>query len=127
MIDTRWKQLADILVDYSVEVKRGDRVLITMMEVDTFPLARAVYQAAVRAGGLPFVEFQSAYLERDLMKTGSKEQVDWICEMQTLRHGMGRHVHRPAWRPQSQRICGRGRHDDHRPQESHGPYLGLAQ
>ncbi len=37
----------------------------------------------VKAGGLPFVEFQSAYLERDLMKHGSKEQVEWICEMQT--------------------------------------------
>jgi aminopeptidase len=54
-----------------------------MMETDTFPLVRAVYEASIKAGGLPFVEFQSAYLERDLMKHGSKEQVDWICEMQT--------------------------------------------
>jgi aminopeptidase len=83
MIDARWEQLADILVNYSTGVKKGDRVLITMMETDTFPLARAVYAAAVRAGGLPFVEFQSAYLERDLMKHGSPEQVDWICEMQS--------------------------------------------
>lgn len=83
MIDPRWKQLADILVNYSTTVKQGDHVLITMMEVDTFPLARAVYEASIKAGGLPFVEFQSAYLERDLMKHGSKEQVDWICEMQT--------------------------------------------
>ena len=86
MIDSRWQQLADILVNYSTAVKKGDRVLITMMETDTFPLTRAVYEAAVRAGGLPYVEFQSAYLERDLMKHGSKEQVDWICEMQS--HGM---------------------------------------
>jgi len=83
MIDPRWQQLADILVNYSTGVKKGDRVLITMMEIDTFPLARSVYAAAINAGGLPFVEFQSAYLERDLMKHGSKEQVDWICEMQT--------------------------------------------
>jgi aminopeptidase len=53
------------------------------METETFPLAKAVYAAAVKAGGLPFVEFQSAYLERDLMKLGSNEQVDWVCEMQT--------------------------------------------
>jgi aminopeptidase len=56
-------------------------VQITMMEVETFPLARAVYAAAVQAGALPNVEFQSAYLERDLMVYGSKEQLDWIPEM----------------------------------------------
>lgn len=83
MIDERWEKLADILVNYSTAVKKGDRVLITMMEVETFPLAKAVYDAAVKAGGLPFIEFQSAYLERDLMKHGTKEQVDWVCEMQT--------------------------------------------
>jgi aminopeptidase len=83
VIDPRWHQLADILVNYSTEVKKGDRVLITMMEIETFPLAKAVYTAAVQAGGLPFVEFQSAYLERDLMKFGTSEQVDWVCEIQT--------------------------------------------
>jgi len=82
VIDPRWQQLADILVNYSTEVKKGERVLITMMEIETFPLAKAIYAAAVKAGGLPFVEFQSAYLERDLMRLGSDEQVDWVCEMQ---------------------------------------------
>ena len=83
MTDPRWQQLADILVNYSTRVKKNDRVLITMMEVETLPLARAVYAAAVKAGGLPFVEFQSAYLERDLMKIGTPEQLDWVCEMQS--------------------------------------------
>jgi len=83
MTDPRWNQLAQILVNYSTCVKKGDRVLITMMEVETFPLARAVYAAAVKAGGLPFVEFQSAYLERDLMKLGDIDQINWVCEMQS--------------------------------------------
>ncbi|MDP1779533.1 MAG: aminopeptidase [Anaerolineales bacterium] len=83
MFDPRWQQLAEILVNYSTAVKKGERVLITMMEIDTFPLMRTVYDAVIKAGGLPFVEFQSAYLERDLIKHGSKEQVDWICEMQS--------------------------------------------
>jgi|LSQX01.1.fsa_nt_gb aminopeptidase len=82
MIDNRWYQLAEIIVNYSTQVKRGDRVLITMMETETFPLAKAIYAEAVKAGGLPFVEFQSAYLERDLMKHGDEEQVAWVCEMQ---------------------------------------------
>lgn len=84
MNDPRWQELAAILVNYSTQVKKNDRVLITMVEVETLPLARAVYAAAVKAGGLPFVEFQSAYLERDLMKYGSPEQLDWVCEMQSM-------------------------------------------
>jgi aminopeptidase len=79
--DSRWEQLADVLVNYSTALRPGEKVQITMMEVETFPLVRAVYAAAIKAGGLPNVEFQSAYLERDLMLYGSKEQLDWIPEM----------------------------------------------
>lgn len=80
-MDNRWNELAKVLVGYSLKVKPGERVLITMMETETMPLARACYQEVVRAGGFPFIEFQSAYLERDLMKLGSREQVAWVNEM----------------------------------------------
>jgi len=83
MIDKRWYELADILVNYSTKVKNGERVFITMMELETFPLAKAVYSMVVKAGGLPFIEFQSAYLERDLMKFGNDDQISWINEMQS--------------------------------------------
>ena len=43
-MDERWTELAKVLVNYSVKVQPGDRVLITMMETDTYPLARACYQ-----------------------------------------------------------------------------------
>lgn len=86
MSDPRWSQLAEILVHYSTDTKPGDKVQITMMEIDTFPLARAVYAAAVKAGALPHIEFQSAYLERDLMLHGSMDQLNWVPEMQA--HGM---------------------------------------
>ncbi len=81
-MDLRWDQLADILVNYSTQTRPGDKVLITMLEVDTFPLARAVHAQAVRAGALPHIEFQSAYLERDLMLYGNATQLDWVPEMQ---------------------------------------------
>ena len=32
MTDPRWKQLADVLVNYSTGTKQGEKVLITMME-----------------------------------------------------------------------------------------------
>jgi aminopeptidase len=83
MTDTRWNQLAAILVNYSTNVRQGEKVLITMMETETLPLTRAVYAEVVKAGGLPYVEFQSAYLERDLMRFGNPEQLLAAPEAQT--------------------------------------------
>ena len=82
MNDPRWLQLADILVNYSTKVGKGDRVFITMMETETLPLTTAVYRKVIEAGGLPQVEFVSAYLERELMLHGTLEQIDWVPELQ---------------------------------------------
>jgi len=82
MTDKLWSQLAEILINYSTNTKKGDKVFITMMEIETFPLARAVYAQAVKAGAFPYIEFQSAYLERDLMLNGNQEQLDWVTDMQ---------------------------------------------
>lgn len=82
MTDSGWQELAEILVTYSTRTQAGDKVLITMMEPGTFPLAMAVHAQAVKAGAFPHVEFQSVQLERDLMLYGGSEQVDWVPEMQ---------------------------------------------
>ena len=86
MLDSRWEQLADILVNYSTTTRRGDRVLITMMETDTWPLARAVHAAAVKVGAHPHIEFQSTLLQRDLMLEGDPNLFDNEHELQ--RKGM---------------------------------------
>ena len=82
MTDLRWQQLAEILVNYSTNTEAGDKALITMVETDTLPLVRAVYAQMVKVGALPHVEFQSAYLERDLMRYGNMEQIERVPEMQ---------------------------------------------
>jgi aminopeptidase len=82
MTDPRWMQLADILVNYSTRTQPGERVFITMMETETLPLVTGVYSQAVRAGALPQVEFVSAYLERELMRHGTMEQIEWVPEIQ---------------------------------------------
>ena len=82
MTDPRWMQLADILVNYSTRTQPGERVFITMMETETLPLVMGVYGKAIRAGALPQVEFVSAYLERELMRHGTMEQIEWVPEIQ---------------------------------------------
>lgn len=75
-----WNELAKVLVNYSLKIQSKDKVLITMMEVETLPLLKAVYTQIIKAGGFPFVEFQSALLERQLMLHGNQEQLDWVPE-----------------------------------------------
>ena len=82
MHESRWQQLADILVNYSTTTVKGDRVFSTMMETDTWALARAGYAAAVGAGAHPHIEFQSTLLQRDLMRSSDPEQFDISHELQ---------------------------------------------
>jgi aminopeptidase len=85
-MDKRWIELGNILVNYSTEVKPGERVMIAMKEAHTLPLVRAVYEAAVKAGAYPQVQFVSDYLAHSLMRYGSPEQVGWLAEIEA--HGM---------------------------------------
>lgn len=82
MMDPRWDELASILVNYSTNTQRDEKVFITMMEADTLPLTIRVYSQAVQAGALPQVEFVSSYLERELMRYGTMDQLDWVPGIQ---------------------------------------------
>lgn len=81
-MDKRWRQLANILVNYSAEVNAGERVMIAMHEVETLPLVRAVYEKAVQAGAHAQVQFISEYLRHSLMRFGTPEQIGWLPEIE---------------------------------------------
>jgi aminopeptidase len=76
MIDGRLEQLAEILVGGSTRTGPGDRVLIAMVEPETFPLARAVYRQALKAGAYPQVQFGSSLLDADLLRHAEDAFVD---------------------------------------------------
>ncbi len=81
MDDPRWGALADLLVTWSTTVRPGDKVLISMVEPETYPLVCAVHAAVVAAGGIAHVELQAARLERDLLSLGSVAQAGQVPEM----------------------------------------------
>ena len=66
-MDKRWKQLGDILVNYSAAVQPGERVMIAMVEPETLPLVYGVYEAAVKAGAYPQVQFLSEALRHKVL------------------------------------------------------------
>ena len=81
-MDRRWKQVGDVLVNYSTGVKPGERVMIAMVEPETLPLVQAVYEAVVKAGGYPQVQFLSERLRRSLLEYGDDEQLGWVPEIE---------------------------------------------
>jgi aminopeptidase len=81
-MDKRWNKLANILVNYSTQVKPGERVMIAMHEVETLPLARATYESVVKAGGFPQIQFLSETLRHSLLQYGSDEQLSWVPEIE---------------------------------------------
>ena len=81
-MDKRWQKLGELLVNYSTKVKKGERVMIAMIEPDTFPLVEAVYRAVIKAGAFPQVQFLSETLRRSLLCYGNQEQVEWVPEIE---------------------------------------------
>ena len=81
-MDKRWKQLGEILINYSTEVKPGERVMIAMIEPETFPLVQGVYEAAIKAGAYPQVQFLSETLRHSFLKYGDQDQLSWVPEIE---------------------------------------------
>ena len=81
-MDPRWRQVADVLVGYSTAVQPRERVMIAMVEAQTLPLAQAVYEACVKAGAYPQVQFLSEALRHSLLRYGDAEQVSWRPEIE---------------------------------------------
>ena len=77
MHDIRVDKLADLLVNYSVGVRPGDRVAIFSPELAR-PLTEALFVAALKAGGHPLVMAPPQQTAELLFRHGSKEQLEFV-------------------------------------------------
>jgi aminopeptidase len=79
MTDPRTDKLADVLVNYSVAVRPGDKVLI---QGDTLasPLLKAVYARVLQAGGLPLAFTSLPDADELLFRYASDEQLQHVPE-----------------------------------------------
>ena len=60
--DKRWKTLGEVFVNKCFKLKPGEKLIIAQEEPETWPLALATYEAAIKAGGFPQIQLKSAYL-----------------------------------------------------------------
>lgn len=80
MLDERIKKLASVLLEYSVALKPGEKVLIDVIGVE-LPLARALVQKAYELGGRPYLNVMDDQLWRALLLGSTEDQwkdmADW--------------------------------------------------
>lgn len=77
MQDPRLEKLADVLVNYSVGVKRGQTVRISGSPVCQ-PLIVEVFRKVLAAGGNPMVRLSLEELNELMIKDAADEQLRWL-------------------------------------------------
>ena len=84
MRDIRERELAKLLVDYSVELKQGESCLINAVDVP-IPMIEELIQAVYEAGGYPQVNTTNNRIERALVAGSSKESLDLWADCDAYR------------------------------------------
>lgn len=79
-MDQRIVTLAKNLVNFSMEVKPGDKVYIDYIGVDTEPLARQLIKEVYNAGGVAFPHYTSQRVLRELLLGCSREQLELMAD-----------------------------------------------
>ncbi len=80
MADPRIERLADVLVNYSVAVQPGDKVLV-QGDMTAGPLLKAVYVKVLQAGGYPLLEIPVLPGTQELFfHHASDEQLQYVHE-----------------------------------------------
>ncbi len=83
MKDPRLEKMAYGLVNYSVHLKSGEKILIEVID-SGIPLALAIVKEVFAVGGFPFVLTRNKQLERQLMLGASREQMEKMAEYEMV-------------------------------------------
>lgn len=80
-MDERIKVLAKNLVQYSMNVKKGDKVYVHYMGAATEDLARQLIKEIYEAGGMPFPHYTNPRVQREMLLHCTKEQLELMAEI----------------------------------------------
>ena len=84
MTDPRYKKLAGLLVKYSTQLKKGDRVLLDMIDVpDEFSIE--LIRAARAAGATPLVEVRHTKVSRELLLGTNEKHAAQVRDIELFR------------------------------------------
>ena len=83
MLDPRYTKLAETLINYSCEVKKGEKVLIEAIDIP-HDFTKELVRVCAKSGGEPIVMLKSNEINRALMLSGTKGQWDTIAAVEKL-------------------------------------------
>jgi aminopeptidase len=84
MRDLRLRKLARLLVNYSVSLKHGEKVLIEATDIP-YELVAELIKEVNLVGAIPLIELKQNRIQRELLKRGNKEQMRLIGEYERYR------------------------------------------
>lgn len=84
-MDYRVQQLAKNLVNYSCKVKKGEKVLIHYIGESTSALAKELVKEVYAVGGIPFLDYTDARLQRELLLETTQEQQELQASWDVMR------------------------------------------
>jgi aminopeptidase len=79
--DPRVERLAELIVDYALELGEGQVIRVDGLEVAQ-PLALALYRSSLAAGAHPYTNLSVSGLLELLLTHGSKDQIDYVSPLQ---------------------------------------------
>ncbi|MGB7746950.1 MAG: aminopeptidase [Verrucomicrobiia bacterium] len=84
MTDSRYQKLAKLLVNYSTQIKKGDRVLLDMIDVpDEFSIE--LMRAVRAAGGTPFIEVRHTRITREILRETNGKHAALVRDLELSR------------------------------------------
>ena len=84
MTDPRYLKLAKLLVNYSTQVKKGDRVLLDMIDVpDEFSIE--LMRTVRAAGGTPFIEVRHTRITREILRETNGKHAALLRDLELFR------------------------------------------
>src|SRR5438046_79244 len=84
MTDPRLKKLARLLIEYSTALKRGDRVLLDLIDVpDDFSVE--LIRAARESGATPFAEVRHTRVSREILRATNEKHASLVRDIEMFR------------------------------------------
>lgn len=84
MTDPRYPKLAKLLIEYSTALKKGERVLLDMIDVpDEFTIE--LIRAARKVGGVPIVETLHTKISREILRDTDEKHSSLIADIEMFR------------------------------------------
>ncbi len=83
---TIWDKYAEVLTDYSTDVKKGDIVQIRGTSIYTKDLVKAVYKRVLEKGGHPILRTSFEDFSDIFIRYASEEQLDYVDEITKLEY-----------------------------------------